>query len=143
MWGCGRTSTSRPKPGSKRAGPMWSKKMNGPTIRCFANGSTRPTSKPPRSRRLCSMTRSIIPFLPASGAGRGPAGAGAPRLDRPGEALQQAHRRRPVNTPVGDAAPIVERSPRYEVLAAPFDVALHHDAEHPPFAGFDLAGHVL
>ena len=32
MCGCGRTSI--PVPGAKRAGPMWSKKMNGPTILC-------------------------------------------------------------------------------------------------------------
>src|SRR5688572_32413848 len=34
--------------------------MNGPTMRRRANGSTRPTSNPPRSRRRCSMTSSIM-----------------------------------------------------------------------------------
>src|SRR6185312_4126214 len=61
MCGCGRTSTLRGKPGWKAAGPMWSKKMKGPTIRWEWNGNTRPTSKPPRSLRRWSMTRSIMP----------------------------------------------------------------------------------
>jgi len=60
MCGCGRTSTERGTPRGISTGPMWSKKMNGPTIRRFACGSTRATSKPPRSRRRASMTSSII-----------------------------------------------------------------------------------
>src|SRR5713226_2428958 len=38
--------------------------MNGPTMRRFENGSTRPTSKPPRSRCRLSMTRSSISAFP-------------------------------------------------------------------------------
>src|ERR1700744_560982 len=60
MCGCGRTSTVRGKPAWNCAGPIWSKKMNGPTIRCEWNGSTRPTSNPPRSLRRWSMTSSIM-----------------------------------------------------------------------------------
>src|SRR5512139_1989659 len=48
MCGCGRTST--PAPGANVAGPMWSKKMNGPTVCSPPAGSTRRTLKPPRSR---------------------------------------------------------------------------------------------
>src|SRR5574338_1731294 len=61
MCGCGRTSTLRGRPGGNSTGPMWSKNTNGPTLRAAAWGSTRPTSKPPRSRRRCSITRSITP----------------------------------------------------------------------------------
>ena len=57
MCGCGRTST--PCPGPKSAGPMWSKKMNGPMVCSPAAGSSRRTAKPPRSRGRPSMTRSI------------------------------------------------------------------------------------
>ncbi len=39
---------------------MWSKKTNGPTIRRWAWGRTRPTSNPPRSFRRWSMTTSIM-----------------------------------------------------------------------------------
>src|SRR3546814_7321 len=47
-------------PGANAMGPIWSKKMKGPTMRRRATGSTRPTSNPPRSRRRCSMTSWII-----------------------------------------------------------------------------------
>src|SRR5690606_15544266 len=47
MCGCGRTS--RPAPGSSVAGPIWSKKMNGPIVRRSRLGRTRWTLKPPRS----------------------------------------------------------------------------------------------
>src|SRR3954469_23107527 len=60
MCGCGRTSTERAMPCAKSTGPIRSKNTNGPTMRRFAKGSTRPTSKPPRSRRRASMTRSIM-----------------------------------------------------------------------------------
>ncbi len=59
MWGWGRTSASRGMFGSNSAGPMWSKKTKGPTIRRAANGSTRPTSKPPRLRRLAWIAISM------------------------------------------------------------------------------------
>src|SRR5690554_6845696 len=50
-------SMLRSTPGARSSGPIWSKKMNGPTMRRFANGSTRPTSMPPpRLRRRCSIT---------------------------------------------------------------------------------------
>jgi hypothetical protein len=50
-----------PWPGRKSAGPMWSRKMKGPTIRRWAKGSTRPTSRPsPRSLRRPSKTISIM-----------------------------------------------------------------------------------
>ena len=47
-------------PRLETTGPKWSKKMKGPTIRRLVNGSTRPTSKPPRSRLRWSITSSII-----------------------------------------------------------------------------------
>ena len=47
--GCGRTS--RPCPRGNTAGPIWSKKTNGPTMRRRAEGSARRTSKPPRIAR--------------------------------------------------------------------------------------------
>ena len=48
MCGCGRTSS--PCPGSNSAGPMRSRKMNGPTILRHADGSTRGTTRGPYSR---------------------------------------------------------------------------------------------
>src|SRR5512139_1230315 len=50
-------------PGGKSTGPISSKNTNGPTMRRRGCGSRRPTSKPPRSRRRCSMTASIILIL--------------------------------------------------------------------------------
>src|ERR1035437_59603 len=47
MCGCGRTSI--PAPGAKSAGPIWSKKINGPTILVGNPGRSRRTSNPPRS----------------------------------------------------------------------------------------------
>src|SRR4051812_6383642 len=47
MCGCGRTST--PPPGGRCAGPIWSKKMNGPTVVRSRCGSVRWTLNPPRS----------------------------------------------------------------------------------------------
>ncbi len=46
--GCGPTST--PWPEMNSADPIWSKKMNGPTIWRFGAGSARRTSKSPMSR---------------------------------------------------------------------------------------------
>src|SRR5262245_53850810 len=48
MCGCGRTSM--PWPAGKAAGPMWSRKMKGPTVRWGKPGRTRRTSRPPMSR---------------------------------------------------------------------------------------------
>src|SRR5688572_23111633 len=56
MCGCGRTSM--PFPGASCAGPMWSKKTNGPTL-LRAAGSSRSTLKPPMSRLRPAMIRSI------------------------------------------------------------------------------------
>ena len=47
MCGCGRTSI--PSPTLSTAGPIWSKKMNGPTIVRGRDGSVRWTLKPPKS----------------------------------------------------------------------------------------------
>src|SRR5262245_18566744 len=55
--GCGRTLM--PPPIRNSAGPIWSKKMKGPTICVWAAGSARRTSKPPRSRARVTMTCSI------------------------------------------------------------------------------------
>ena len=55
--GCGRTS--RPTPGSSVAGPMWSKKMNGPIRRAAMAGSTRRTVRLPTSRR-CGLRTALI-----------------------------------------------------------------------------------
>src|SRR6516225_3205745 len=63
MCGCGRTSVLRGTPAGMSSGPMWSKNTNGPTLRRLANGSTRPTSKPPRSRCRASISISIIAAL--------------------------------------------------------------------------------
>ena len=57
IWGCGRTST--PWPEMNSAGPIWSKKMNGPTIWRFGAGSARRTSKPPMSRARGTIKVSI------------------------------------------------------------------------------------
>ena len=46
-------------PDADPAGPIWSKKMKGPTICRSAEGSARRTSKPPRSRARGTMTISI------------------------------------------------------------------------------------
>ena len=46
-------------PGANTAGPIWSKKMNGPTIWRFGAGSARRTSKPPMSRARGTITVSI------------------------------------------------------------------------------------
>src|SRR5665213_3493672 len=66
MWGWGRTSAPRGRPAGKSAGPKWSKNTNGPTDRWLGNGSTRPTSKPPRSCARCSITASIISWPPSA-----------------------------------------------------------------------------
>src|SRR6266478_9562313 len=58
MWGWGRTSS--PCPERNTAGPIWSKKMKGPTIRRRIDGKARRTSNPsPRSRVRGRMTVSI------------------------------------------------------------------------------------
>src|SRR5690606_36217934 len=57
MCGCGRTSKQTPGPSS--AGPIWSKKMKGPTRRRSREGNTRRTSKPPRSRGRASIRSSM------------------------------------------------------------------------------------
>src|SRR5262245_7609734 len=44
--------------------------MNGPTMRRLLQGSTRPTSNPPRSRRRASITISIMLAMPSM-CGRG------------------------------------------------------------------------
>ena len=67
MCGCGRTLMAS-APGANSAGPIWSRKMNGPTIRREWKGSTRPTSNPPRSLRRASITSSIMVGLPADPA---------------------------------------------------------------------------
>src|ERR1051326_7328371 len=57
MCGCGRTS--RPCPATNCTGPIWSKKMNGPTICRRPCGSARRTAKPsPRSRTRGTTTSS-------------------------------------------------------------------------------------
>src|SRR5206468_9681680 len=53
--GCGRTSALLGTLGGNCIGPRWSKKMKGPTMRRFANGRTRPTSKSPSDRRRASI----------------------------------------------------------------------------------------
>src|SRR5271166_3368777 len=63
--GCGRTSTPRPETNS--AGPIWSKKMNGPTIWRFGAGSARRTSKPPMSRDRGTIKVSMASTATASG----------------------------------------------------------------------------
>ena len=65
MCGCGRTSM--PWPVRNSAGPIWSKKMNGPTICRFGAGSARRTSKPPRSRARGTISVSIASIAAASG----------------------------------------------------------------------------
>src|SRR5687768_4262949 len=75
MCGCGRTS--RPLPGSKTAGPRWSKKMNGPTSLCGWLGSRRLTVNPPTSlmcglisvKDMTGNSRKVLPALVRS-AGR-------------------------------------------------------------------------
>src|SRR6266850_40699 len=60
MCGCGRTSI--PSPDRNVTGPIWSKKMNGPTMRRRAEGSARRTWKPfPRSRVGATITSSGSP----------------------------------------------------------------------------------
>src|SRR5262245_57318152 len=72
MCGCGRTSS--PCPERNSAGPKWSKKMNGPTMRDCADGSARRTAKSPRSTVRGTMTRSI-----AAQASASPAAGSLPR----------------------------------------------------------------
>ena len=57
IWGCGRTSM--PWPARNSAGPKWSKKMNGPTMRRLTCGSARRTSKWPTSTLRGTTTRSM------------------------------------------------------------------------------------
>src|SRR6266446_9786845 len=57
---CGWGRTSSPCPERSTTGPIWSKKMKGPTIRRRMDGSARRTSKPsPRSRVRGTITVSI------------------------------------------------------------------------------------
>src|SRR6266404_4472406 len=57
MCGCGRTSI--PSPDRNVTGPIWSKKMNGPTMRRRGEGSARRTWNPfPRSRVGATITSS-------------------------------------------------------------------------------------
>src|SRR6185437_16959204 len=48
-----------PLPGAKSAGPIWSRKTKGPTMRRSAAGRTRATVNPPRSRGRGAMIASI------------------------------------------------------------------------------------
>jgi hypothetical protein len=61
---CGLTSI--PEPRRNSAGPIWSKKMNGPTICLCVEGSARRTEKPPRSRARGTMTISMASQVNAS-----------------------------------------------------------------------------
>src|SRR5829696_3561043 len=49
MCGCGATSSPRPAP--RTSGPIWSRKMKGPTMRLLTEGSARRTLKPSTSSR--------------------------------------------------------------------------------------------
>src|SRR5271155_2992495 len=62
--GCGRTSM--PSPALNTAGPKWSKKMNGPTMRERADGSARCTWKPPRSTVRGTISCSMASLACAS-----------------------------------------------------------------------------
>src|ERR1700689_2976759 len=57
MWGWG--ATSIPCPGGSVAGPKWSKKTKGPTMRRCIDGSVRCTASPPTSRGRADMQSSI------------------------------------------------------------------------------------
>ena len=61
MCGWGRTSVLRGTPAGICAGPMWSKKTKGPTLRRRMKGKSRPTSNPPKSLRRASISSSIRP----------------------------------------------------------------------------------
>src|SRR4051812_45836051 len=72
MWGWGRTSM----PWSVRnaAGPIWSKKMNGPTICRLVDGRARRTVISPRSTARGTIRVSIAPTdarSPSTGSGQG------------------------------------------------------------------------
>src|SRR5215470_16371902 len=68
IWGCGRTSM--PWPARNSAGPKWSKKMKGPTMRRLTWGSARRTAKWPTSTLRGTITRSMASAARASpGAG--------------------------------------------------------------------------
>src|SRR5690606_19457633 len=63
--GWGRTST--PAPGSNRAGPISSRKTNGPTVRRWAEGKARRTSRPPpRSLVRGTIRVSILDMMISS-----------------------------------------------------------------------------
>src|SRR5271167_2632774 len=55
-----------PSPALNTAGPKWSKKMNGPTMRERADGSARCTWKPPRSTERGTMTWAMASTARAS-----------------------------------------------------------------------------
>ena len=62
--GCGRTSM--PCPVLNSAGPKWSKKMKGPTMRRLLWGRARRTEKPPRSTLRGTMVNSMASQAAAS-----------------------------------------------------------------------------
>src|SRR5271168_1902509 len=55
-----------PSPARNTAGPKWSKKMNGPTMRERADGSARCTWKPPRSTERGTITWAMASAARAS-----------------------------------------------------------------------------
>src|SRR5262245_13235553 len=69
MCGCGRTSM--PAPAGKATGPMWSRKMNGPTVRWGKPGSTRRTTRPPMSR-VWGLSRETPAFIAAAASVEAP-----------------------------------------------------------------------
>src|SRR5690242_16474261 len=69
---CGWGRTSIPLSAGKDTGPMWSRKMNGPTMRWGNPGSTRRTSRPPISRVWGLSRETALAFIGAAASDQAP-----------------------------------------------------------------------
>src|SRR3954452_23189897 len=91
MWGCG--PMSKPRPGSNTAGPMRSKRTNGPIMRARPDGNARRTLKPSaRSRTggrmtvsmvtsFCRIVMELAPLVHLAGVGAPETGSAKDRLN--------------------------------------------------------------
>ena len=101
--GCGRTSM--PLPGANSAGPIWSKNMKGPTILSGKPGSSRLTSKSPRSLVWGFNTAEMPAVIAASCITCGVC-AGKPccrRIPLPADGCWRAQTKRPRERPFREA----------------------------------------
>src|SRR5579883_1824909 len=119
-----------PRPAGKVTGPIWSRKMKGPTMRRCGAGSTRRTEKPPRSRSRGTTTSATAGQEGTSVVSGGAAGCqlialpsalGAPRPHRPDRRQARLRHTPGIAAILGDPEAAARRA-EGEALAAAIDI---------------------